>query len=99
MIRKADSLKPTDKIIQDPVMEPFFITKALGSGYTVYERVQKKKTQYLKTVGYPSNFNHALKMVARELLDSNETAEYESLQQYISEYKSIQEKLSSLTDF
>ena len=41
MLRNPDSVPSSDTVIQDPVMEPFFITRSQTGGYTVYERVVK----------------------------------------------------------
>ena len=67
MLRNPDSIPAGDTIIEDPALEPFFITHSQVGGYVVYERVVKgeNKNNYLKTIGYPSNFNYALKMVSR----------------------------------
>ena len=63
MLRRPDSIPATDTVIEDPAMEPFFITNSASGGYTVYERVIKgdNNTPYIKTVCYPGNFSYALK--------------------------------------
>jgi len=73
MLRRPDSIPAGDTVIADPVMEPFFITKSQSGGYTVYERVIKGENdnEYIKSLGYPSNFGNALKMVAREKLNES----------------------------
>jgi len=70
MLRNPNSIPSGDTIIQDPVMEPFFITRSQTGGYTVYERVTKgeNNTEYIKTICYPGNFNHALKSVQEKNL-------------------------------
>ena len=99
MLRRPDSIPAGDTIIEDSVMEPFFIAKSSSGGYTVYERVIKgdNNTHYIKTICYPGNFNHALKAVCRELLN-NKSNHYTSLKEYINEWKVIQEKISSFTN-
>ena len=84
MLRNPNSIPDGDTIIQDPVMEPFFIAKSQSGGYTVYERVIKgeNKTEYIKTVCYPSNFGGALKTVAREILNGDPTKKVYSLKEY-----------------
>lgn len=98
MLRKPDSIPAGDTLIEDPVMEPFFICKSSSGGYTLYERVVKgeNNTEYIKTVCYPSTFNSALKATARELLNSKRV-HYKTIKSYIKEWKDIQEKLSLLT--
>ena len=80
-------------------MEPFFIAKSSSGGYTVYERVIKgdNNTPYIKTICYPATFNHALKVVSRELLNAGKNY-YNSIKEYIQEWKDIQEKMTTLTD-
>ena len=95
MLRRPDSIPATDTVIEDPAMEPFFITNSSSGGYTVYERVIKgeNNTPYIKTVCYPGNFSYALKRVAEELLNSNK--EYKSIKDYVTTYKNISEKITS----
>lgn len=99
MLRKPDSISPTDTIIEDPVMEPFFITHSSSGGYTVYERVVKgdNNTKYLKTHGYPSNFNNALRMVSKELLNQSNNRHYTSIKEYIDTFERLQEQMRTLT--
>lgn len=99
MLRNPDSIPASDTVIEDPAMEPFFITKPQVGGYVVYERVTKgeNNNRYLKTVGYPSTFNHALKVVSRELINAGSEKHYTSLQSYLKEWEKIQKKLSNLT--
>jgi len=94
MLRRPDSIPATDTVIQDPAMEPFFITKSSSGGYTVYERVIKGEndTPYIKTICYPGNFSYALKTVAEELLNSNK--EYTTIKEYVTTYKNITEKIT-----
>jgi len=98
MLRRPDSIPTGDTIIEDPVMEPFFIAKSSSGGYTLYERVVKgeNNTHYIKTICYPGNFNAALKAVCREILNSNSN-HYSSIKDYITEWKDIQEKISNFT--
>jgi len=98
MLRKPDSIPTSDTIIQDPSMEPFFISKSSTGGYTVYERVIKgdKDTHYIKTICYPANFSYAIKKVAEEKL--NEKKSYSSIKEYIDTYKSISEKMINIVN-
>ena len=98
MLRKPDSIPATDTVIEDAVLEPFFITRSPSGGFTLYERVIKgeNNTEYIKTVCYPSNFKYALKKAAEELLNSNK--KFTSLKEYINEYKVIEEKITSVIE-
>ena len=98
MLRKPDSIPAGDTLIQDPVMEPFFISKSQSGGYTVYERVIKgnNDTEYIKTVSYPATFNGALKRVANEKLNNGESKVY-NLQEYVARWEAINESISNLT--
>jgi len=95
MLRKPDSIPSSDTIIQDPSMEPFFISKSSTGGFTVYERVIKgeNNTHYIKTICYPANFSYALKTVAQEKL--NEKKSYDSIKEYVDTYKSISEEMTN----
>lgn len=99
MLRNPDSIPTGDTIIEDPALEPFFISRSQVGGYVVYERVIKgeNKNDYLKTVGYPSTFNHALKIISRELVNAGSERHYTSIQDYIKEWEKIQNKLGNLT--
>ncbi len=98
MLRNPDSVPSSDTIIQDPVMEPFFITRSQTGGYTVYERVVKGEndTEYIKTLGYPSNFGNALRSVAREIL--NEEGKTFTLKEYVNRWESVKESLTSILE-
>jgi hypothetical protein len=99
MLRRPDSIPVGDTIIEDPLMEPFFIAKSQSGGYTVYERVVKgeKNTEYIKTICYPATFTYALKVVSRELVHSKKI-HYSSIKEYITEWDNIQVKMNNLTD-
>ena len=98
MLRRPDSIPAGDTVIEDPIMEPFFIAKSASGGYTVYERVIKgeNNTHYIKTICYPANFNHALKTVSREMLNTKSN-HYTSIKDYIEEWSIIENKMSTLT--
>ena len=98
MLRNPDSIPSSDTVIQDPVMEPFFITRSQTGGYTVYERVTKgeNNTEYIKTLGYPSNFGSAIKMVAREIL--NEGGKTYDLKTYVKRWEDVKNSLTSILE-
>lgn len=98
MLRKPNSIPSSDILIEDPVMEPFFISINSTGGYTVYERVTKgeNNTEYIKTICYPGTFNHALKVVAREKLNSGDQKSY-GLSEYVDRWEGIQKELSKVT--
>lgn len=97
MLRKPDSIPANDTIVQDPSMEPFFISKSSTGGYTVYERVIKgeNNTHYIKTVSYPSTFNGALKTIGREIL--NQGGKKYTLKEYLDRWESIESKITILS--
>src|SRR6056300_763127 len=98
MLRNPNSIPSGDTIIQDPVMEPFFVSRSQTGGYTVYERVIKgdNKTEYIKTISYPSNFGNALKTIAKEKL--NEQGKTYDLKSYISRWEYVKESLTSILE-
>jgi len=98
MLRNPNSIPAGDTLIQDPVMEPFFISKSQSGGYTVYERVIKgeNNTEYIKTVSYPASFGGALKTVAKELL--NEGGKSYSLKEYVERWEAVKNSLTSILE-
>tara|TARA_X000001316_G_C921431_1_gene35830 strand:- start:397 stop:693 length:297 start_codon:yes stop_codon:yes gene_type:complete len=98
MLRNPNSIPAADTLIEDPVMEPFFISRSQTGGYTVYERVIKgdNNTEYIKTVSYPSNFGNALKTVAREIL--NEEGKKYSLKEYVDRWENVKNSLTSILE-
>ena len=98
MLRKPDSIPSSDTVITDPALEPFFISRSNTGGYTLFERVIKgdNNTEYIKTICYPSNFTNALKKAAEELL--NKSKEYNSIKEYVKEFKTIQTKITSIME-
>jgi len=99
MLRNPNSIPAGDILIQDPVMEPFFITKSQSGGYTVYERVEKgeNNTKYIKTINYPSTFNQALLKVSNELLNYGEVTTFNTIQEYVKKWQNIQKQMTTLT--
>jgi len=98
MLRNPDSIPASDTLIQDPVMEPFFITRSQTGGYTVYERVIKgeNNTEYIKTISYPSNFGNALQTIAREIL--NEGGKTYDLKSYVKRWEDVKNSLTSILE-
>jgi len=98
MLRNPDSIPAGDTIIEDKVMEPFFITRSQNNGYTVYERVVKgeNNTEYIKTISYPSNFGNALKTIAREKL--NEEGKTYDLKSYVDRWENVKNSLTSILE-
>ena len=99
MLRNPNTIPATDTIIEDPMMEPFFITKSTSGGFTVYEKVTRgqKENEYLRTVSYPSNFGNALKTVAKELLNHSEKKHYGTVKEYIQSWNEIEQKINTIT--
>ena len=98
MLRNPDSLPSGDTLIQDPAMEPYFITRSQNHEYTVFERVVKgeNNTPYLRTSGYPSNFRRALKIVMKELLDFKGKTKFDTLEDYFNKWEKINKNLMNL---
>lgn len=99
MLRNPNTVPQGDVVIEDKSLEPFFITNSSSGGYTVYERVNRGKDgkAYLRSVCYPSTFNHALKVVAREKLTTGETTYYGTIQEYITKWESITKDIEQAT--
>tara|TARA_R110002012_G_scaffold204105_1_gene373719 strand:- start:216 stop:518 length:303 start_codon:yes stop_codon:yes gene_type:complete len=98
MLRNPNSLPSGDTIIEDPAMEPYFITRSQNHEYTVFERVIKgeNNTPYLRTLGYPSQFRRALKMVMKELLDFKDQTKFNTLEEYFTKWEKINKSLMKL---
>ena len=98
MLRNPNSVPSSDTVIQDPVMEPFFITRSQTGGYTVYERVIKgeNNTEYIKTISYPSNFGSALRTIAKEML--NEGGKTYDLKSYVERWEEVKNSLTSILE-
>ena len=99
MLRNPNTIPAGDTVIEDPIMEPYFITHSSSGGYTVYERVNRGKDgkAYLRTVCYPSTFNHALKTVSKELLNYGSTKKFSTIKDYIKEWETIQQSMKTMT--
>ena len=99
MLRKPDTIPAGDTVIEDKTLEPYFIVNSTSGGYTVFEKVSRGKDDraYLRSVCYPSTFNHALKVIAKEKLNTGETTYYSSIKEYISKWESITKSIESAT--
>lgn len=99
MLRNINTIPAGDAVIQDPVLEPYFIVSSTTGGYTVYERVSRGKDgkPYLRSVCYPSTFNHALKVIAKEKLSTSGINQYNSIQEYIAQWNTITKSIENAT--
>jgi hypothetical protein len=100
MLRNPTTLPSSDILIEDPVLDPYFITNSVSSGgYTVYERVTRgdKDTDYLRTVCYPSTFNFALKVIAKEKLSRGANTHYRSIKEYVETWETITKSIENAT--
>jgi|TARA_B110000908_G_scaffold30527_1_gene36175 hypothetical protein len=98
MLRKPDSIPAGDTLVEDPALEPFFVSRSQTGGFTLYERVIKgeNNTEYIKTVCYPATFANALKKAAEELL--NQSKSYTSIKEYVAEYKKITDRITNIME-
>lgn len=88
--------KETGFTIHDPILEPFYIKKDTeGGGFVIMEKVETSKTGYDRNVAYPARFDKALKMIAELKLGRRKAnTSYDTLKEYIEEWKKIQEEIS-----
>jgi len=100
MLRKPNSIPKGDTIIEDPAIEPYFLVKSRVGGYVLYKRVTRgaNNTEYIQTICYPGNFQHALRLLGEEMLNNGEKVVYSSLKNYIKEYNKIEERITSIKD-
>jgi hypothetical protein len=86
-------------LIHDPLITPFYIGKD-NYGYTIYEKVipthTDSKVPYVQTHGHYSNFGNVLLGVAA--LKTNKKSEYNSIVEYLNEFKKIQKTIEKLLD-
>jgi len=99
MLRNPSTIPAGDTVIEDSTLEPYFIVNSSSGGYTVFEKVNRGKDDraYLRSVCYPSTFNHALKVIAKEKLNTSENNHYTSIQEYISKWESITKSIENAT--
>lgn len=89
--------KEYTRFITDPLMEPYFISVD-DNCMTVNIRVMpdarytNSGKEYTKVIGHYSNLSSALKSIVKDKIN---TQSYDSLQEYIQEYKSITETLNN----
>tara|TARA_R100001591_G_C4259006_1_gene159215 strand:- start:186 stop:506 length:321 start_codon:yes stop_codon:yes gene_type:complete len=100
MAKKAKSIT----VISDPLIEPYYITKD-DLCYTVNERIipnkdhfrsKGKGTEYAKPQGYYASFELALVKISEELMHTKRN--YDSLSEYIEEYRIISNQIKEYTD-
>ena len=99
MLRNPSTIPAGDTVIEDAVLEPYFIVNSTSGGYTVYERVNRGKDDkaYLRTVCYPSTFNYALRAVSKELLNFGGNKHFGTIKDYIKEWDNIQQNMKTMT--
>lgn len=76
-------------LIQDEILEPFFIVRYAEGGFGVMKtRLDGKGNLKYKAISYPSTFMGCLDTVAKEK-QHQEGQTYNSIQEYIESWKSI----------
>lgn len=90
----------SQKVISDPILEPFSITLdpycyILIEKITPDPKYASSGKVYTKTIGHYSKFNSCLEVVAK--LKAN-TKSYNTIKEYVGEYKKIIETLKSITE-
>jgi len=82
------------RYIKDPKLDPFFI-QLDDYCYAVHKMIvsQESGKEYQSTIGFYSNFDSALRAIAKNQMNGKS---YESVNEYISEYKEVINKLNSL---
>ena len=103
MIEEEKELSTSNNtIIRDPKIEPFFISKD-SYCYTIYKMVTpnakytdggKEGKDYQKAIGHYSNFGNALKALAKQKLNDNQS--YNSIKEYLQTFKNLEESLKTL---
>ena len=90
--------KEYTRTITDPLMEPYFITvddncMTVNIKIMPDARYTDSGKEYNKIIGHYSNITSALKSIAK---DKTNSQSYDSLHNYVQEYKSITEKLTQI---
>ena len=89
--------------IKDPVLDPFFLVKD-QYGYIVNETLEvgnekdNNKKEKVKAIGYFGTFDSALKEIAQGKLNIKRKS-YESLDEYIQEWKDITTQFKTIIKF
>ena len=91
---KSDSIVT----INDPLLEPFYISKDQHC-YTVFENVNSSgedSKQYQKAKGHYSSFGACLETIAQLKVEQKEN--FNSIREYITEWKQIKQTIKNLTE-
>lgn len=86
-----DVLGPRFKgtLIEDPVLEPFFITQDAGGGFTVHrKRFNARGELKYSDVCYPVSFSACLSRIAKEKLGEPGKS-FATIQEYLDRWKEI----------
>lgn len=82
--------------IEDPVLEPYFILKDQGGGFSVNKkRIDKNGKLKFSALSYPGSFMRCLEYIAKERLHE-EGKIYGTVQDYIAEWKSVCNKIAEV---
>lgn len=80
-------------LIQDPILDPYFIVRYAEGGFGVMKcRTDQKGNLKFRAIGYPTNFLSGLNMIAQEQLHG-EGQSYDSIQKYISNWNEISSRI------
>lgn len=79
-------------IIEDEILDPYFITVSSGCFTVSKKRVDKDGNARYKELSYPSSFLGSLNYIAKEKIHE-EGKVYESIQEYIETWKEVSTKI------
>lgn len=90
MLRDINSLSDKETLIQDKVLEPFFITRSPLHGYSVYQKITNKKGKKVyRNVAYSNSFEYCLQVIIREQCHHPLGQKYNSLEEYIGKWREV----------
>jgi hypothetical protein len=95
MTKLSYKLPKNEIIIEDPLLEPFLITRSKTGSFNVYEkRTNPKGTAiYLKPLCFSTSFATTVRKVIVELANQGEPGQVRNLREYLSNWDAIAEKV------
>lgn len=99
MFRKVDQIKPGEALIQDPLIEPYYIIRGTDNVYTIYLKSQDMNAKHVKTIGYFTDFGMCLKRIAKEIVTHKKgKLQFDTINEYIAMHKEIKQQIATLVE-
>jgi hypothetical protein len=78
------------RYLKDPLLEPYFI-QLEDYGFTIHKNIKSDTREYTQKIGHYLSFQNTIQAICRDKVMSNS---YNSLKEFLNEYKKVIDQLN-----